>query len=675
MRNARFPGAVLVCSIAGIAAAQPPAVEAYGRLPAIGSVGISPDGKRLALSVGFEYSANEPDRDLTALRVLNLETGKIEHTLSPPRANTLRYVGWADDKRAYYYISAAADANARLPSSWAVMSRGPRLEFWRTGVLAIDSGASTLLMQHKEFSFSVALANLQAPIEGDPGFGRMIAWSPGVDTNGSLGVYRVNLDNGSASPMTTGNVETRDYLLDESGAVIARVEINDYTNRWRLFVFEDGKERLILEDVSEMGRPLSFQGLLQDGRIAAVDPHEEGARDTLLAIDRKTGAKEPLHKTGGSDVGAIGDPWFRRVVGVGWIEDLPKQKFFDEQLQGIYTSVQQYFADGYVRLVSWSRDRSNVLVFGEKAGDAGAYYMFDPTEKKLRSVGKTYPALTTAEALGERRAIKYKSRDGTSIPAYLTLPAGVEAKNLPLVLLVHGGPHARDNFTFDWWASFLASRGYAVLQANYRGSTGYGYDWFNAGRGGWGDGVMQTDVEDGADALVKGGTVDPKRICIIGASYGGYAALAGATLTPDRYACAASINGLTDPMKFQNDARSGNLGKRAMISEWWRKSMGDDQTHLKKITPVDHADKVKAPILIVHGVDDSVVPIEQARWMNSKLKREKKNVRYIELKGDDHWLSGASTRTQMLRELETFLGEHIGRGGVAAAKTAMQAGN
>ena len=117
-------------------------------------------------------------------------------------------------------------------------------------------------------------------------------------------------------------------------------------------------------------------------------------------------------------------------------------------------------------------------------------------------IGKRYPQLTGRD-LGDRHSINYPARDGKQIPAYLTLPAGVEQKNLPLVLLVHGGPHARDDFTFDWWSSFLASRGYAVLQANFRGSTGYGYEWFDAGRNGWGDGVMQTDVEDGAAALSR----------------------------------------------------------------------------------------------------------------------------------------------------------------------------
>jgi dipeptidyl aminopeptidase/acylaminoacyl peptidase len=458
--------------------------------------------------------------------------------------------------------------------------------------------------------------------------------------------------------MISGSSQTRQFMLDEKGDVVARVDVNDRTNRWQLFTLEDGKEHMILEDVSEMGQPLRLYGLLPDGRIAAVDQHEQGDRDLLLAIDRKTGAKEPLHKTGGSDVGPINDVWFHRVIGVNWTEDLPKQAFFDEQLQGIYTQVQELFTDGYATLKSWSRDRARVLVFGERANDAGAWYVYEPAAKKLRSVGKRYPALTTAESLGDRQSIRFKARDGTSVPAYLTLPVGVEPKKLPMVLLVHGGPHARDTFQFDWWSAFLASRGYAVLQVNYRGSTGYGYDWFNAGRGKWGDGVIQTDVEDGADALVRNGTVDGARICIVGASYGGYAALAGATITPDRYTCAVSVAGVSDPERMRNNADNSNEGKKAPISEWWRASMGDIK-HLRTVSPIENVDKVHIPILLMHGLDDSVVPIEQSRSMNGKLKRAGKDVRYVEMRGDDHWLSTAAMRTEMLSEVEKFLAEHL----------------
>ena len=645
--------------------AAPPPVEAYGRLPAIGDVALSPDGKRVVIAIGYEYRAAEPDRELTSLSVIDIDSGKVERTLAPPPKNTLRGVGWADEKRPYYHISGTLHARDLSASPTLATITGPRVEVFRTGVLSLDTGKSTLLLVGESTRGSPAITALVSPIEGDPGFGRMIAWG-GLGTINStpkLSVYRVNLENGSGTALETANLQTRGYLMDERGAILARVDINDDKNRWRLYAYENGKERKILEQVSEMGMPLSLYGLLDDGRLAATDPHEEGKRDTLLAIDLKTGSATPvagLERTPGSDVHPIGDPWRHRVVGVRWTEDLPKQQFFDAELAKIYAEVKPLFDNGYVTLESWSRDRGRALLFGEKANDAGAYYVYDTAARKLRAIGKRYPQLTTPESLGERRAIKYRARDGTQIPAYLTLPVGAEPKNLPLVLLVHGGPHARDDFTFNWWASFLASRGYAVLQPNYRGSTGYGYEWFNAGRNGWGDGVMQTDVEDGVAALVKSGFVDNARVCIVGASYGGYAALAGATVTPDRYACAASINGVSDPLDLMEDAERHS--PNGMTAEWWRKSMGDDKDHLRKVTPQRHAADVKIPILLLHGIEDTVVPVEQSRSMNKKLLAAKRNVRFVELGGDDHWLSSASTRTQMLQELEAFLAQSLVRG-------------
>ena len=653
--------AISICCLGSFAAgaASPPPAEAYGRLPAISSVALSPDGKRVVLTIGYEYRATQTDSELTSLSVINIDSGKVESTLAPPPKNTLRGVGWADEKRPYYIISSTGRASDALPAAANVMFRGPRVEWFRMGVLSLETGASTLLMQDEGNRGNSALTNLQSPIEGDPGFGRMVAWG-GLGTMNNqpkLSVYRVNLENGAGAAVDTGNTNTRGFMLDEKGAIIARVDINDDKNRWRLFAYENGKDRMILEQVSEMGLPLSLYGLFDDGRIAAVDPHKEGHRDTLLAIDRKTGVSTPVEgveAAQGSDVSPILDPWRHRVVGARWTEDLPKQHFFDPELASLAAAVQPYFADGFVTLRSWSRDRTRALLFGERPADAGAYYVYDTATRKLRVLGKTYPQLTLPEHLGDRQSIKYRARDGTQIPAYLTLPAGIAPRNLPLVLLVHGGPHARDDFTFNWWSSFLASRGYAVLQANYRGSTGYGYEWFDAGRKGWGDGVMQTDVEDGADALVKNGYVDPKRICIVGASYGGYAALAGATLTPERYACAVSVAGVSDPEEMLKDAQ--NNGRKSMVAEWWNISMGgDDMDHLRKISPVRHADAVRVPVLLLHGVDDTVVPVEQSRTMNAKLLKAKKNVRYVEIKGDDHWLSSSSTRTEVLQEIETFL--------------------
>ena len=660
MRQLRILIAAIGCTSGAISVAAPPPAEAYGRLPAIGSAALSPDGKRLALALGFEYQAAKPDSELTALRIVNIDTGKIEHTLAPPPNNTMRDAGWADDRRPYYILSESTHLGNEYTKRELMRTRNPRVEFARAYVLSLEKGTTQPLMHSSEFRNYGSLANLFAPVEGDPGFGRMVAGGGryGVTGGGRVSIFRVNLDNGDASLIETADELAAGFVLNERGEIVARMEIDQERDRWRLYVPEGGKQRVLLEKVSEQGEPLRAYGLLSDGRIAAVDPHDEGARDTLLAIDRKTGESTPIYKTDGSDVFPIRDPWTHQVVGAAWTNDLPKRHYFDKPLQDIQDAVSSHFTDGFANVVSWSRDRARLLVFGEHADDAGAYYVYEATSGKFRAIGKAYPSLKSTEDLGDRRAIKFKARDGTSVPAYLTLPAGVEPKSLPLVLLVHGGPHSRDSFTFDWWASFLASRGYAVLQVNFRGSTGYGYDWFNAGRGGWGTGVMQTDVEDGADALVKNGIVDASRICIMGASYGGYAALAGASLTPGRYVCAVSVNGLSDPVQRFIDATK--FTTRSLNAEWWRRSMGDDVKQLRKVSPVELVEQVRSPILLIHGDEDSVLPVEESRAYHAKLLRAGKQVQYVELKGDDHWLSSASTRTLMLREIETFLARQLG---------------
>jgi hypothetical protein len=331
---------------------------------------LSPDGKRVVISVGYEYRSSEPDRELTSLSVIELETGKVEQTLTPPPKNTLRGVGWADERRPYYHISGTMHPRDLYPSFAPTMITGPRLEVFRTGVLSLDTGKSTLLLIAADMLAQSSITMLHSPIEGDPGFGRMVAWG-GLGTMNSLpklSVYRVDLDSGSGKATETANSQARGFLLDERGAIVARVDINEDKNRWRLYRYENGKERKILEQVSEMGMPLSMYGLLEDGRVAAIDPHEEGKRDTLLAIDLKTGISTPLEglqRTPGSDVWPIGDQWRHRVVGVAWTEDLPKQQFFDVELAKIHAAVLPLFDSGYVAVQSWSRDRARVLLFGE----------------------------------------------------------------------------------------------------------------------------------------------------------------------------------------------------------------------------------------------------------------------------------------------------------------------
>lgn len=225
----------------------------------------------------------------------------------------------------------------------------------------------------------------------------------------------------------------------------------------------------------------------------------------------------------------------------------------------------------------------------------------------------------------------------------------------------HGGPAARDEPGFDWWAQAMASRGYAVLQVNYRGSDGYGWKFMSAGFGEWGR-KMQTDLSDGVRYLASQGTIDPKRVCVVGASYGGYAALAGATLDSGVYRCAVDVSGPSDLARLITwgvDRESHRQG--AGIERYWDRYMGaasHTDPHLQEISPVDHADKVAIPILIIHGKDDTVVPFEQSQEMVDALQKAGKHVELIVLQHEDHWLSRGDTREQMLQATMSFLDQN-----------------
>ena len=224
------------------------------------------------------------------------------------------------------------------------------------------------------------------------------------------------------------------------------------------------------------------------------------------------------------------------------------------------------------------------------------------------------------------------------------------------IVLPHGGPHARDTSSFDWESQLYASRGYAVLQPNFRGSTGYGDDFIVAGYGQWGR-KMQTDLSDGVRHLAREGIIDPKRVAIVGASYGGYAALAGATLDPGIYRCAVSVAGICDikAMLSFDTNQTGSSTSPVVLS--LKRSVGDKKT-LDEISPVNHVDKVTIPILLIHGKDDIVVDIGQSRKMERALKNAGKDVTFIELKGEDHWGSVEEKRLESSNAIVAFLEKH-----------------
>jgi dipeptidyl aminopeptidase/acylaminoacyl peptidase len=278
------------------------------------------------------------------------------------------------------------------------------------------------------------------------------------------------------------------------------------------------------------------------------------------------------------------------------------------------------------------------------------------TEPSIAKIGARHTSIEAAY-VGQVKPFTYTARDGMTIPAYLTLPPGSPGKNLPLVVMPHGGPHARDTAVFYPWAQFLASRGYAVLQPQFRGSSGFGARHLEAGKFQWGL-AMQNDVTDGVKHLIANGTADASKVCIYGWSYGGYAAMAGLTLTPELYKCGVAGAGISDLLLFLGDNTrwSEDRGK------FWKDYIGSpnaDRDRLIATSPIKQVGRIRVPLLLIHPKDDTVVPLRQSTMMAEAMRAAGKPVEYIELDGDDHWLSRTSTSRRVLRELERFLALHL----------------
>lgn len=380
----------------------------------------------------------------------------------------------------------------------------------------------------------------------------------------------------------------------------------------------------------------------------------------VASLDLSTGVIGParISVEGYDMTGAVRDIYSSRIVGYSYADDRTRVHWVEPRLEALERAAIALFPGSLVHVDSWARDMSAALIYVEGPGDPGSWWVVRPvTGEKIR-IGDAYPAVPP-EYVAEMKPYRYTSRDGKTITGYLTLPPGRPATALPLIIMPHGGPAARDVQGFDWWAQALAARGYAVLQPNFRGSDGFGRDFEEAGHGQWG-GAMQDDLTDGVLSLTKAGIADPARVCIVGASYGGYAALAGATLTPELYRCAVSVAGVGD---LEAMIQHSKLTKKqdSLATRYWSRIIGDpttDAERLRATSPRFQAARVTAPILLIHGRDDTVVPISQSQDMRDALKAAGKTVVYVQLDGEDHHLRYGGTRTQMLEVLFAFLAEH-----------------
>ncbi|RQW45684.1 S9 family peptidase [Novosphingobium sp. LASN5T] len=339
-----------------------------------------------------------------------------------------------------------------------------------------------------------------------------------------------------------------------------------------------------------------------------------------------------------------------------YTDDRSRVHWFDKTMHDVQDAIDKAVGGMQASIVSRSRDDSVLMIHLGSSSNAGQYYLYRQDAGKMMLLARVNEKLRSAD-LVPTRYVHYKARDGLEVPAYLTLPAGRDPKNLPLVILPHGGPYdIRDDGTFDPEVQFLANRGYAVLQPEFRGSGGYGKAFYEKGEGQWGR-AMQDDLDDGMDWLAKDGTIDPKRVCLIGASYGGYAALWGATRNPERYRCAASFAGVSDlprQLKFQIAFKVSKRYRK----DWRRTVQGEETFDLRTVSPLFTLDRLRVPVLMMHGTEDQRVPYKQSKLFADALKLSGKPYEFYTLEGEGHGFSTSANMQQWLDRLDVFLAKY-----------------
>ncbi|MEO0425411.1 MAG: prolyl oligopeptidase family serine peptidase [Pseudomonadota bacterium] len=496
----------------------------------------------------------------------------------------------------------------------------------------------------------------------------MSAYAGANQDSAPYDLFRIDLDSNRSTRLAKGTHDTIDWFVDRSEEPYARERFSDRKNLHTIEARRGKRWETIFEEETEIRR-VGVVALSPDRKaLVIVDEDESGLSDAVYHLSLADGSRsKPLF---GRDDAQIASVLQRDGVayGVRYTGLRPSYAFYDEAMTQDIARLLVTYPDSSVRILDISDDANKVLVRIEGNDTPGMFTLFDRTTSSLKVVTYARPDMQ-ADEIGKIATLTVTARDGLSIPVIATYPAGIapgsaEATALPTIMLPHGGPTAHDQVGFDETAQFFAHKGYLVLQPNFRGSTGFGNAHLLAGYGRWGR-EMQDDVTDTLEHFVDTGVTDPDRVCIAGYSYGGYSALAGGAFTPELYRCIIAIAGVADlPRMLSAEARQ--YGRNHWVVAYWNEVIGDSKAEkekLKEISPANYAERFQAPVRLIHGDDDTIVPLAQSQLMRRRLDKAGKSVEFVRLKGEDHWLrSSPTTRVQSFQAMGEFVDRYLKEG-------------
>lgn len=654
--------ASLLLSAGPQAAAQPAAAPArladpaaaFGARESVESISMSPDGRRVAYV--------QPARGQAAqLYIADLSTGRVAPVVSADgERQRLSWCGWVSNARLICSIFIVNEYEGRL----VPVSR----------LIALDADGRNLRQLGERDSADQAYARIWG--------GTIVDWLPGEDgavlmgenfipehraatrlerSEEGYGVVRVDTRTLARRRVETPRLNAVEYISDGHG----RIRVMG-TNRTRGATGQMSNEiqYMYRRAGSDSWHDLGTYNLLtergtnpyavdRDLDAAYVFDDHNGRRALFRVALDGSGRRELLVSHDVVDVDAllrIGRS--RRVVGASYVTERRQAVMFDPELRALGERLSRAIPNlPLIRFVDASEDESKLLIWAGSDTDPGRYFVYDKATRNLNEIMLARPELENVR-LASVRPISYRAADGTMIPAYLTLPPGSDGRGLPAIVLPHGGPSARDEWSFDWLPQYFANRGYAVLQPNFRGSAGYGSDWFQRnGFQSWRTAIG--DVNDAGRWLVAEGIADPARLAIVGWSYGGYAALQANVLDPALFRAAIAIAPVTDLDLLKNEVRGWS--DAAMTRDF----IGTGP-HVRAGSPAQNAAAIRAPVLMFHGERDLNVGVAHARLMRDRLQSAGRQVELVLFPRLDHYLDDSEVRARMLRESDAFLRRSLG---------------
>lgn len=618
-----------------ISLAAPPA-KAFGELPKAYDAAISPDGNELAIIVNVKG-------------VYGILAQKVDGSTEKPWFISLgeeikpRYVKWVNNSRFVVSINKSekfgstpftvgylytGDINSR-EGRFVVKPRGMFRQFNNRVVDWLENDPEHILMAYSDEQ-----------------------WDPYPD------IKKVKVATGRDSTVKRGQNGIEYWDADEDGVPIVGTGQTDKGTKRRVIYNAATTKWEPVREYPGLDADTPIYGILKKGTELVIGDYR--GKDTLglyiYDLGRKQISRKLFHNDNYDASGVVLSKDGETVIGAKYTAESDRI-----ELLGTHGTLLDRLRRDYkgydVDFVDQTQDGRTVLVKMSSPYDPGGLFAFRSQDKAPSRLSRMYSDISDKDT-GDVVAVKYTARDGQKIPAFVTLPPGQKSvKNFPFIVLPHGGPYARDSKRFDYLAQFFATRGYGVLQMNFRGSEGYGKSYADAGRNNWI--VMQQDVEDGTRWLYEKGYADKSKTCIAGWSYGGYAALMGVSTDPDLYRCAIAMAALTDINDAKRDLRKYRGGKHA-AKEFFGEAMQDKEVR-KANSPVHVADKITVPVFLAHGDLDENVQFDQFTRMKKSLKKAGVKATFMTFKDEDHYLSRQENREKFFVGVEKFLTEVNGK--------------